>query len=79
MNEMPCKEGHELFVGLMPTFFETFSVILVDRDRIVRVDVPFWRAESKYNVKQVGVIVKFYGGELNEISYNDPAMVKKIC
>lgn len=41
MNEMPCKEGHELFVGLMPTLFETFSVVLVDRDRIVRVDVSF--------------------------------------
>ncbi|MBA0879496.1 hypothetical protein Goshw_011771, partial [Gossypium schwendimanii] len=39
----------------MPTFFETFSVVLVDRDRIVRADVPFRMAESKYSVEQVGV------------------------
>ncbi|KAL4018284.1 hypothetical protein IC575_021875 [Cucumis melo] len=37
------KEGRELFVRCMPTFFETFSVILVDEDKIVRVDVPFRR------------------------------------
>ncbi|QCD92446.1 photosystem II CP47 chlorophyll apoprotein [Vigna unguiculata] len=41
------KEGHELFVRRMPTFFETFPVVLVDGDGIVRADVPFRRAESK--------------------------------
>ncbi|CAH1440750.1 unnamed protein product [Lactuca virosa] len=55
------KEGRELFVHRMPTFFETFSVVLVDGDGIVRVDVPFRRAESKYSVEQVGVTVEFYG------------------
>jgi photosystem II CP47 chlorophyll apoprotein len=35
------KEGRELFVCRMPTFFETFLVVLVDRDGIVRADVPF--------------------------------------
>ncbi|KAK4362371.1 hypothetical protein RND71_017612 [Anisodus tanguticus] len=30
-------------------------------DGIVRADVPFRRAESKYNVDQVGVTVEFYG------------------
>ncbi|XP_048629105.1 photosystem II CP47 reaction center protein-like [Brassica napus] len=34
-------------------------------DGIVRADVPFRRAESKYSVEQVGVTVEFYGGELN--------------
>ncbi|CAN6446935.1 unnamed protein product [Victoria cruziana] len=71
------KEGHELFVRRMPTFFETFLVVLVDGDGIVRVDVPFRRVESKYSVEQVGVIVEFYGGELDGVSYNDPATVKK--
>ncbi|KAI3905276.1 hypothetical protein MKW92_029714 [Papaver armeniacum] len=32
------KEGHELFVRRMPTFFETFPVVLVDGDGIVRAD-----------------------------------------
>ncbi|KAI5409464.1 hypothetical protein KIW84_055051 [Lathyrus oleraceus] len=71
------KEGRELFVRRMPTFFETFPVVLVDGDGIVRADVPFRRAESKYSVEQVGVIVEFYGGELNGVSYSDPATVKK--
>ncbi|KAI3945350.1 hypothetical protein MKW92_027881 [Papaver armeniacum] len=71
------KEGHELFVRRMPTFFETFPVVLVDGDGIVRADVPFRRAESKYSVEQVGVTVEFYGGELNGVSYSDPATVKK--
>ncbi|KAJ3675021.1 hypothetical protein LUZ61_021850 [Rhynchospora tenuis] len=71
------KEGRELFVRRMPTFFETFPVVLVDEDGIVRADVPFRRAESKYSVEQVGVTVEFYGGELNGVSYSDPATVKK--
>ncbi|KAG0447183.1 hypothetical protein HPP92_028416 [Vanilla planifolia] len=71
------KEGLELFVRRMPNLFETFPVVLVDRDGIVRADVPFRRAESKYSVEQVGVTVEFYGGELNGVSYSDPATVKK--
>ncbi|KAM0045352.1 Photosystem II CP47 reaction center protein [Helianthus debilis subsp. tardiflorus] len=71
------KEGRELFVRRMPTFFETFSVVLVDGDGIVKADVPFRRAESKYSVEQVGVTVEFYGGELNGVSYSDPVTVKK--
>ncbi|QHN80188.1 Photosystem II CP47 reaction center protein [Arachis hypogaea] len=51
--------------------------IAVDGDGIVRADVPFRRAESKYSVEQVGVTVEFYGGELNGVSYSDPATVKK--
>ncbi|MBA0832784.1 hypothetical protein Goarm_017149, partial [Gossypium armourianum] len=34
-------------------------------------------AESKYSVEQVGVTIDFYGGELNGVSYRDPATVKK--
>ncbi|KAL4026070.1 hypothetical protein IC575_014494 [Cucumis melo] len=37
--------------------FETFPVVLVDGDGIVRADVPFRRAESKYSVEQVGVML----------------------
>ncbi|KAF3617094.1 Photosystem II CP47 reaction center protein [Capsicum annuum] len=47
-----------------------------DGDGIVRADVPFRRAESKYSVEQVGVAVEFYGGELNGVSYSDPATMK---
>ena len=61
----------------MPTFFETFPVILLDKDGVVRADVPFRRAESKYSIEQVGVSVTFYGGELDGVSFNNPATVKK--
>ncbi|CAN6458735.1 unnamed protein product [Victoria cruziana] len=71
------KEGHELFVRRMSIFFETFPVVLVDGDGIVRANVPFRRAQSMYTVEQVGVTIEFYGGELDGVSYNDPATMKK--
>ncbi len=71
------QEGRELYVRRMPTFFETFPVILLDKDGIVRADVPFRKAESKYSIEQVGVSVTFYGGELNGLTFTDPATVKK--
>nr|QUS65149.1 PsbB [Isoetes gardneriana] len=71
------KEGHELSVRRMPTFFETFPVVLVDGEGIARADVPSRRAESKYSVEQVGVTVESYGGEPDGVSFSDPATVKK--
>jgi photosystem II CP47 chlorophyll apoprotein len=71
------QEGRELFVRRMPTFFETFPVILLDKDGVVRADVPFRKAESKYSIEQVGVSVTFYGGELDGLTFSDPATVKK--
>ncbi|KAG8475212.1 hypothetical protein CXB51_032068 [Gossypium anomalum] len=62
------KDRRELFVRRMPTFFEIFPIVLVDGDEIVRADVPFRRAESKFSVEQVGVTVEFYGGELNGVN-----------
>ena len=71
------KSGNELFVRRMPTFFETFPVLLIDKDGIVRADIPFRRAESKYSIEQVGVSVSFFGGELDGLSFNDASTVKK--
>lgn len=71
------SEGRELYVRRMPTFFETFPVILLDKDGVVRADVPFRRAESKYSIEQVGVSVAFSGGELDGVTFSDPATVKK--
>jgi photosystem II CP47 chlorophyll apoprotein len=72
------KEGRELTVRRMPAFFETFPVILLDKDGIVRADIPFRRAESKYSIEQVGVTVSFYGGKLNGKTFKDAPTVKKI-
>jgi len=71
------KSGNELFVRRMPTFFETFPVLLVDENGVVRADIPFRRAESKYSIEQVGVSVNFFGGELDGLSFNNPSIVKK--
>lgn len=71
------KEGNELFVRRMPTFFETFPVILLDQNGVVRADIPFRRAESKYSIEQVGVTVRFFGGELDGLTFNDAPTVKK--
>lgn len=70
------KEGEELFVRRMPNFFESFPVILTDKNGVVKADIPFRRAESKYSFEQQGVTVSFYGGELNGQTFTDPPTVK---
>ena len=72
------KEGNELFVRRMPTFFETFPVLLIDKDGVVRADVPFRRAESKYSIEQVGVSVTFYGGELDGVTFKIQQQLKNM-
>ncbi|HIK35194.1 MULTISPECIES: photosystem II chlorophyll-binding protein CP47 [unclassified Thermosynechococcus] len=70
------KEGEELFVRRMPNFFESFPVILTDKNGVVKADIPFRRAEAKYSFEQQGVTVSFYGGELNGQTFTDPPTVK---
>jgi photosystem II CP47 chlorophyll apoprotein len=71
------KEGRELTVRRLPNFFETFPVLLTDADGVIRADIPFRRAESKYSFEQTGITVSFYGGELNGKTFTDPAAVKQ--
>jgi photosystem II CP47 chlorophyll apoprotein len=70
-------EGRELAVRRLPNFFETFPVLLTDKDGIVRADIPFRRAESQNSFEQSGVTVSFYGGDLDGQTFKDPADVKK--
>jgi photosystem II CP47 chlorophyll apoprotein len=71
------SEGRELTVRRLPNFFENFPVVLTDKDNIVRADIPFRRAESKYSFEQTGVTVTFYGGELDGKTFTNPVEVKK--
>jgi len=71
------KEGRELSVRRLPNFFETFPVLLTDKDGIVRADIPFRRAESKYSFEQTGITATFYGGALDGQTFNDPLLVKQ--
>jgi photosystem II CP47 chlorophyll apoprotein len=73
------KEGRELSVRRMPAFFETFPVILVDKEGVVRADIPFRRAESKYSIEQVRVSCTIYGGKLNGKVFEDAPSVKKFA
>jgi photosystem II CP47 chlorophyll apoprotein len=70
-------EGRELTVRRLPNFFETFPVVLTDANGIVRADIPFRRAESKYSFEQAGVTASFYGGALDGQTFKDPVDVKK--
>jgi photosystem II CP47 chlorophyll apoprotein len=71
------KNGEELFVRRLPNFFETFPVILTNSEGVVRADIPFRRAESKYSFEQQGVTVSFYGGDLDAQSFTNPVLVKQ--
>jgi photosystem II CP47 chlorophyll apoprotein len=72
-------EGRELSVRRLPNFFETFPVILTDADGVVRADIPFRRAESKYSFEQAGITASFYGGALAGQTFTDPPSVKKFA
>jgi photosystem II CP47 chlorophyll apoprotein len=71
------KDGRELFVRRLPNFFENFPTILTDKDGVVRADIPFRKAESRYSFEQSGVTVTFYGGALAGQKFTDPAVVKR--
>jgi photosystem II CP47 chlorophyll apoprotein len=71
------REGRELTVRRLPNFFETFPVVLQDKDGVIRADIPFRRAESRYSFEQAGVTVSFYGGQLDGQTFSDAPTVKK--
>jgi photosystem II CP47 chlorophyll apoprotein len=71
------REGRELNVRRLPNFFENFPIVLTDKDGVVRADIPFRRAESRYSFEQAGVEVNFYGGQLNGQTFSEPTDVKK--
>ncbi len=71
------SEGRELSVRRLPNFFETFPVVLTDKEGVIRADIPFRRAESRYSFEQAGVTVSFYGGDLDGKTFKDAPTVKK--
>jgi photosystem II CP47 chlorophyll apoprotein len=77
--EFKDAEGRVLTVRRLPNFFETFPVVLTDSDGIVRADIPFRRAESKYSFEQTGVTATFYGGALDGQTLTDATKVKTVA
>jgi photosystem II CP47 chlorophyll apoprotein len=72
-------EGRVLSVRRLPNFFESFPVILTDSEGVVRADIPFRRAESRYSFEQAGITASFYGGALNGQVFKDPTQVKQFA
>jgi len=66
-----------LAVRLMPAFFETFPVILIDQTGTVRADIAFRRGSSCYSVEQTRVVLQILGGILSGTEYSTPSLVKK--
>jgi photosystem II CP47 chlorophyll apoprotein len=71
------SEGRLLEVRRMPSFFESFPLMLMDKEGIVRADIAYRRAESKYSIEQEGVVCSIYGGALDGSVYEDEGLVKK--
>jgi photosystem II CP47 chlorophyll apoprotein len=74
-----AADGSQLYVRRMPTFFETFPVLLLDVQGTVRADIPFRRAESKYSIEQINVSVTFYGGALNGAAFTNRRTVTQFA
>ena len=72
-------EGRVLSVRRLPNFFESFPVVLTDSEGVVRADIPFRRAESRYSFEQAGITASFYGGALNGQTFKDPTQVKQFA
>ena len=71
-------EGRKFNVRRMPVFFETFSIILENKDEIVRADISFRRAESKYVIAQIAVSCNFYGDKFNGQVFIDAPIVNSM-
>jgi photosystem II CP47 chlorophyll apoprotein len=71
------RAGRVLEVRRMPSFFESFPLMLTDKEGIVRADIAYRRAESKYSIEQEGVSCRIYGGATDGSVYKDVGLVKK--
>jgi photosystem II CP47 chlorophyll apoprotein len=60
----------------MPAFFETFPVILVDKDGIIRADIPFRRANQNIVLNKLVYQLIFYGGKLNGQTFKDAQQLR---
>lgn len=71
------KNGKQLFIRRMPTFLETFPVLLLDSDGLIQADIPYRRAEAKYSLEQSAITVSFIGGALNGNMFDTPIVIKR--
>ena len=67
-----------LYARRVPSFFETFPIVLLDEEGIVRATQPFRRAESKYALERSGLKVNLSGGAMNGLELSSSLAVQAI-
>jgi photosystem II CP47 chlorophyll apoprotein len=67
----------ELFVRRLPSFYETFPVMLEDSRGTLLADIAFRRAESQFSIEQVRLKCAIYGGPKSGTVFSDSATVKQ--
>lgn len=67
----------KVFVRRLPSFYETFPILLENRAGNVRADIAFRRAESKFSIEQIRLKCMVYGGPKSRTLFKDTATVKQ--
>jgi photosystem II CP47 chlorophyll apoprotein len=63
----------------IPSFFETFPVLLLDKVGSLRADIAFRRSSSRYSIEQVGVVCFIFGGRRNGSQLYSSSLVKTLA
>ena len=63
----------------MPTFFETFPVILVDQAGEVQADLAFRRADARFSFESRGIRANLEGGMLGRQTLQTASLVKSLA
>lgn len=72
------KNNKLLYVRRIPTFFETFPIILFNSQGLVQADIPFRRSESKYAITKISQIrVLFVGRELRRTVFKNSKVISQ--
>jgi photosystem II CP47 chlorophyll apoprotein len=71
--------GNSLTVRRMPTFFETFPVILVDQAGEVQADLAFRRADARFSFESRGIRANLEGGMLGRQTLQTASLVKSLA
>ena len=72
-------ENINLSVRRIPSFFETFPVLLIDKGGSLRADIAFRRASSRYSIEQGQVRCLVFGGIYGGSELNQAPEVKNFA
>lgn len=67
-----------LSVRRIPSFFENFPTLIIDKGGKVRSDIPFRRSESFLSIETIGITLYVDGGLFNGVEYFNFSIVKSL-